>query len=655
MSLPFISYFWFYSLLFLFFVQSSNCTVLIKAGNNITYSCYRNIYYITIDVIFSQKPKKELYPFTLNLAAPENLEFKCMLDFPKSKIQCFRAFSEDTGSILKQIYLQFPYPFPELEDIEWDYETFLQKVYRKAWVAGSNCGSENLFNKTSPYYRDFDIEGEITNIENGFCRPASVSNETDTKYIFDINISFKDGKFIKNSNIELMQEIWIPLIPTEEVKAKLKFKLYQRQFSFAFCKAKNIINKDNLSKFTLNCQIPIEANHIFNGVIKIGQFYDEIYIKQNKINKIVSLYIGLNSNNEEITQKNYLSLTDEDQGIICPNQPLFTIDSKDYISMGLYYSENSKYTFFLTGTLSNGYYVFKNGTSVELNETYKDINFNLKVHDNLLDSDENDVIASCTLPIGSPFQLRNKAKIKCIGKKDKNTDQNNNVDITLNWNLKVNNNFNNIMISWPKTYDEANKKNIYSYQLTGLSIRQSNFACHNNKFDFYVYIYNLYREPKLSFNLPLTFPKTSLAECELFDTTALRCSLNLKHKKLSKGDQVMLPERGSTNEIFTNEGNRIYFYMNNFSKINNDHDFYVKLEENCGDYLVVGTLKDMGMSHKVSVATYIIIIIIAVIIITGFVLYFIWKIRRRIKRGVRLTTSEENKSGNTTVGGKATQ
>ena len=86
------------------------------------------------------------------------------------------------------------------------------------------------------------------------------------------------------------------------------------------------------------------------------------------------------------------SMKRKDQGIICPNQPLFKIESKDSISMGQFYKETSKYTFFIKGTLSNGYYVFKNGTSTELNATYKDINFNLKVEDNLLDSDENEVL-----------------------------------------------------------------------------------------------------------------------------------------------------------------------------------------------------------------------------------------------------------------------
>ena len=642
-----------YCFIFLFLIKSSTSTVLIKAGNNVNYSCEKNIYYLSIDVVFSEKPKKEMYPFTLSLAAPDNFNFKCMLDYSKSSINCLRAFSDEDDFIVSSTFLQIPYPFPELEDIEWDYETFLQKIYRKTWTPGSDCGNLNIFNKSDSNYKEFDLEGVITSLENGFCRPASVSNETISKYIFDMNITFNKNKIHNDSNIEFMQEIWVPLLPQGEGRNKNRLKTYQRPFSFAKCTAKDKITKDNYDNFVFNCELPIKTNHIFNGVIKVGSFFDELYVKQNKnINKI-SLYIDLEKDVDEQTKKNYITLSDKDQGIICPNQPLFTIDSKESISMGVYNSETSKYTFAIRGTLSNGYYVFKNGTSVELNETYKDIHFELKVEDNLLDSDENEVMASCTLPIGSPFQLRNKAEIKCIGKKDKKIEQNNNVDITLNWNLKVNNNFNNIMISWPKTYDESKKKNIYLYQLTGLSIRQSNFACHSNNFDFYVYIYNLYREPKLNFNLPLTVPKNNYANCELFDTTALRCSLNLKHKKLLKGDQVMLPARGSENEIFTSEGNRIIFNMGNFSKINNDHDFFVKLEEECGDNVVVGTLKDMGMSHKNSIILYIFIIIIAIIIVAGFALYFAWKIRTRIKRGAKLTTNEDTKAGNTTVGGKA--
>ena len=46
-------------------IESTNCTVLIKVGNNIKYNCENNIYYIKIDVLFSEKPHEEVYFFTL--------------------------------------------------------------------------------------------------------------------------------------------------------------------------------------------------------------------------------------------------------------------------------------------------------------------------------------------------------------------------------------------------------------------------------------------------------------------------------------------------------------------------------------------------------------------------------------------------------------
>ena len=86
--------------------------------------------------------------------------------------------------------------------------------------------------------------------------------------------------------------------------------------------------------------------------------------------------------------------------------------------------------------------------------------------------------------------------------------------------------------------------------------------------------------------------------------------------------------------------------MNNFTQINNDHDFYVKTEEACGDYLVVGTLKDMGMSHDTSVTVYIVVIVIVCLIVVGFIIYFAFKVRATYKRGTRLTGSEEGKGNN---------
>ena len=136
-----------------------------------------------MDVVISEKPKIDILPFTLNLAAPEDLNFKCILDYTKEQIN-----SDSKDFITKGTYLQFPYPFPELEDIEWDYETFLQKIYRKVWTAEQDCGKDDVFDNTNPNYKRWDIEGIITSIENGNCKPASISEDSHSKYLFDMYI-----------------------------------------------------------------------------------------------------------------------------------------------------------------------------------------------------------------------------------------------------------------------------------------------------------------------------------------------------------------------------------------------------------------------------------------------------------------------------------
>lgn len=628
---------------------SIHSTVLVKAKDEINFECDKNIYYISIKVIFSEKPPKDYYSFNLNLASPEKLNFKCMLDYPESKIFCFRAFSDELDYIEEETLFQFPYPFPELENIEWDYESFLQKIYRRVWNAKSSCGGhgERVPDEANS---DWSLKGKITTLDNGSCAPASLTKEEMNKYKFDMEVEFNSGELFEKLNgakssekLELLQEIWVPLLPPEE--SKTKTMTTKRPFSFAYCSSDDKINGKNIDKFKFNCYLPIDKSKIFNGVIRINPFFDRLYVRQGK--KVNNITISFET--PIVDEKTYISLDEKDHGIICPNQPVFTITTSDDITMGSYYEETNKYSFFLIGTLSNGYYAFKNGTTVELNSTYKDISFNLIVQDNFKEQDENDVIAVCVLPNNSPYQLKNEAYIQCIASKEKTSVPNKNVDIVLNWNLKANNNFKDIIINWPRSYDDVNKKNIYEYELTGLSIRQSNFGCHNNNFDFYVYIYNLGREPKLSFDLPLSSPKDMDAYCQIFDETALKCTLNLKHTKLSKGTQIALPLMGSKNEIDTDEGNRIIFTMNNYSQINNDHDFYVKTQESCGDYLVVGTLKDMGMSHKTSVIVYIIIIVFILLVIAGFVIYIICKIRLRYKRGKKLTTSEESKSNEQSV------
>ncbi len=133
-----------------------NASILVKAGTELSCSCNRNIYYISIDVSFSTTPEKQYYPFTLELASPELLNFKCMLDFPQKKISCFRAFPAEEDYIEEGTFFQFPYPLPSIENIEWDHSSFLQNVYLRVWNAKSDGGKENIFSVTDINFNKWD-------------------------------------------------------------------------------------------------------------------------------------------------------------------------------------------------------------------------------------------------------------------------------------------------------------------------------------------------------------------------------------------------------------------------------------------------------------------------------------------------------------------
>ena len=626
-------------LLLLINSANSKSKVTVKAGSEVSFSCDRNIFYILIDVKFVRRPPKQYYPFTLTLENPEDLKFKCMLDYPKSKIYCFHSFSNEEDFIEEDTLFRFPIPFPEIEGIKWDYDSFLNEVYRRVYNSKSDCGIqtlENLNDMKSVDYKAWDIESYLININNGRCE--NIIQDNLHRFYFDMFISFKDGDIIdklnQNQDISLLQEIWVPLIPDEENSMNLE----DDEFSFALCNPSEDITKTNTLQYKLECYVPIDADSVFDGKFTISSFFDKIYIKQGEEVSLVNIYI----------KSNDIPFYEGDNLIACPNKPIFTIFDKNAIIMGDYYNNSDNYYFYLIGTLNNGYFTFKNGTTVALISVYKNIIFDLIIQDNLVDSEDNDFQVQCVLPTGTPYDEEEEAVIKCTGKREENSNANN-VDIMLNWQLKENNNFENIIIKWPKS-PEGKKKNIYGYKLNGVSMRQSDYGCRdNNNFDFYVYIYDLGREPKLSFELPLASPKDTVANCKTFDRTALKCSLNLKHKRLSKGTSIMLPEKGQPNIIDTLEGNKITFIMHNFTNINNEHDFYVKTKEACGDYLVVGTLKDLGMSHKTSVVTYVLLIVFIFLFVFGSAAYIAYRCKLNYDRGNKLTVNEENKSKTSTT------
>ena len=430
--------------LFLILINSISSATLVKAAGNINFSCEKNVFYITMDVIFTKKPKpkRDFYPFILTLSSPEDLQFKCILHYKESKIKCLHSFSNENDFIEEGDLFKFPLNFPPIEGITWDFNTFLNEVFKRVYKSQFSCGAGSNNKVFTENVNKYDLEGSIIDIKKGSCEPASISKLDHHRYYFDLVASFNDGEILEDldSNIFLIHDIWVPLI-TEELYGE------DLPFAFAFCSSNEAINKTSISSYKLNCYIPIELDSIFKDTITINSFFDKVYIRKgNEID-----LIGINFNIKQIENP----LLEQENEIVCPNLPVFRVEDKDSIMMGEF-NLSKVFTFFIVGTITNGYYTFKNGTMVELAQTYKEIKFNLIIQDNFIDSEENDVEVQCSLPEGTPYDEDDEAIIKCTGKKVDAT----NVDVMLNWNVKENNNFENIIIKWPKAYD--GKRKIYT-------------------------------------------------------------------------------------------------------------------------------------------------------------------------------------------------
>ena len=112
---------------------------------------------------------------------------------------------------------------------------------------------------------------------------------------------------------------------------------------------------------------------------------------------------------------------------------------------------------------------------------------------------------------------------------------------------------------------------------------------------------------------------------------------NLRLKKIRIGTQILLPNT-TESVIISKEGNEVFFDMSRVEQINR----YIYSEENCGNFIVVGALKDVGYSYWQIIGIIsgcIIFVIIVVIVICYAVLVHIIN---KNKKGKYYAHKEEN-------------
>ena len=728
----FIKIILFFSLFLNIYSQNS----IIKAKDLNTY-CEKNIYKIIIDIDINN-PLQDYVNFYLTMDSKQNLLFKCIIDPYKKKIICITNLASHKVELKPGDRISFPYPFPEIKGIVWDYRSFLFRIFRRTIYLEEGCGEPVIKNNiTNLNPTKWDLIAKINKIYDGKCL---LSDVTDNFFSFKMNLDIIGGNLKESlkeddSEIIFLQNITMPfkIRPFNSLESVWNYIVHE-YYKFAFCSPLKIINSTNYEKeegFDFICKIPISDQYIFNGPLRITTFSDNVYssISEEDKTDFISIYFTtdqnprLKDNNEIIDEgeeeeeeeaedneedskednkqislndndkkekdeknlknknapissqslssstqssspqsssqsssssvhssvselqpvksssskspssippspsgsnlrslqivvgnkkkKSYLLLDNRRTYFVCPDKPIFEITSRE---KGIKYEpiigDENKYNVILTGYLKNGYKISSNKLTV-IDYTQDEIKFDLSITNNLIEeSTERKTKILCSLSSGTMFLEKQTTQIKCTG--DKKLQKNNKItDITLNWLSKENKYLNDIVIKWPKDI-RINSKKLYSYSIDALSISKEDYDCYDDKYYFYINIYDLKSEPEINFELKMLKPLYSTAKCKLYTSRLLKCYLDLRLRKISKGTKIRIPMPGNYN-ITTREGNYINLTILNFVDGNGSlyADEGIITDESCGNNKYVGAIQNIGYGYAAAIT--IIVLFIALV------------------------------------------
>lgn len=687
--------------LYLFFViikSSSSNEIKVVATNKVITQCENGLYKVEIIVNYSS-PFDKYYSFILNLESPLELKLKCFISYQNSSIICFGNLNSNKFDLEIGEFIKFPKVFPKLENIVWDYDSFVKNIYEKEWIITNDClqksFSEHFLNE------NWTLIINITSIYENKCSYSV--NPAENKYNFKMKVNILDGN-LKNKiesnelqEIEFLQDIWVPIL----INTKLKTFRKVNDLSFSFCSVKEKITKSNLENLIFDCHILIPERSLLIGIIQILPFYDYIFMKnkneiifdkiyfninrtieqetepqnnnnnfsskkksnfkrrnddENNLSPGTQLYDSMNNNkttqnneNNEIDNKNttitpkkkdlisinYFLIGDEINKIYCPDKPIFSIRDINK-NIQLLKSDNSNYTIGLRGILSNGLQEVDN-KYIALKELYNEITFSLQVIDNLAENEDNQKAElQCTIPIGSPFYK--VIVISCNGNKiSEESMSTNDTDILLNWEIEKNRLHKDVIIKWPNT--KRKSKHIYSYNIQGFSMVQKNYGCYNNEFYFYIYIYDLDHEPDISFELQMKNPTEPKAKCKFYESSILKCYFPLYKQKLEKSTKIDLPINYTYNSKDEN-GNIVNFFVDDYDY--DYDDFHITVRQTCGDNFIVGALKKAGFNYFKVFMIVIGIGVFAFIVFVCFIFFIIYLVKHRNVKGNYIRHIEED-------------
>ena len=616
--------------------------------------CDEHFFYLTMNISSSEQIE-DIITFETTLLSPQELKFKCLIDTTEEKLKCFSFVPLGQSYRKEDLFFHLFYYPPKIPGIEFDSNSFIKNS--RKWENTIQCGKNNyLLNSTKVDYSYWN-EFSVVKLFGGDCISLYEDKEQKNIFYFNMTISIEDLNLINSFNesedlrIQIIQDIKAPVL--------IKYKRYESLISisskdYAYCKTNELIDINNYKNIDLTCKINLQKKSILYSFIRISSFFDKIYIKimdnGGKYElKLLNIFCKVTDSNINADTKvnetsiHYLTLDDNrGNNILCPNKPIFTINDKNTgIFFDSYSSTTNRFTFYLKGTLTNGF-KYINDSLTELTQTSEEISFPLILTDNtLINSEVTDSHVKCILSSSSLYNQDNNTVIRCFGEKQGSSSE---IDLTLNYVQKKNNNCSNIIINWPELQYYGNKKNLYSYKITALSLQQKDFTCdEGNYFIFYINIYDLNKEPKIWFNLPLLSPEGISANCELFDQMTLMCSIDLRYKKILKNTKISLHKKGTELKLFNADGNENIFVVNDFSELGKEEYYYITLKEDCGENVVFGTLQDMGLSKKTSIILTICGGLFMILLIVFCFVYIVHCFKVRCRRGKKLSMTEESR------------
>ena len=616
-------------------------------------NCDSHFFYLSMN-LSNTYAVEDLIPFELTLLSPQDLKFKCIIDTLQRELQCFTFVPLGLSYRKQDLFFHLFYYPPKVPGVDFDSNSFIK--HSRKWEDTTQCGLDNHLLNLSQVDYSYWNKISVNKLFGGDCISLYEDKEQKNFFYFNMTIGIEDENIINILN----DTNGLKMVMSQEIKAPvyLKYKKYDSATSvvsrdYAYCISNKLIDINNYNSIDLTCKISLQKKSVLFGFIQISSFFDKIYVKfinKDKYEfKIFNIFCKINDTNDRVykvsnkTGFEYLILDDnKGNNILCPNKPIFTIkNKKDGIYYDSYSNITNRYTFYLKGTLRNGF-KYENESLIQLSQTSEEISFPLVLTDNtLINSDEMDSHVKCILSSSTIYDQEDGTLIKCFGEKRGESPE---IDLTLNYVQKKNNNCSNIIINWPDAQYYGNKKSIYSYKITALSLQQKDFICDDgNYFTFYINIYDLNKEPKIWFKLPLLTPEGITAHCELFDQMTLICSIDLRYKKLLKNTKITLHKKGTELKIVNEDGNENIFVVNDYADLGNEEYYYIALREDCGENVVFGTLQDMGLSKKNSIILTICGGLFMLLLIGFCFVYIIHCFKLRCKRGKKLATTEESR------------